>query len=232
MSPRRTVVLPLLAVAAALGFAAAFFRLWRFVIDDAFISLRYARNLALGHGLVYNAGERVEGYTNFLWTLFLALPHLLRVDPIAAGKIANLILALATAWIVYRLGRETIVVPPPAVKVAASGGKAGARRAPGSRAPAARGEPATGAAGGAHAAPGADDAAQLAALAAFLFLAMPAVVLSAAEGMETMLFTFLLALGALWFFTEREPRSFPRSALALAALALTRPDGAVYGPFF
>ena len=231
MSPRRAVVLPLLAVAAALGFAAVFFRLWRFVIDDAFISLRYARNLALGHGLVYNAGERVEGYTNFLWTLFLALPHLLRVDPIAAGKIANLILALATAWIVYRLGRETIVVPPPAVKVAASGGKAGARRAPGSRAPAARGEPATGAAGGAHAAPGADDAAQLAALAAFLFLAMPAVVLSAAEGMETMLFTFLLALGALWFFTEREPRSFPRSALALAALALTRPDGAVFGPF-
>ncbi|MGQ9926550.1 MAG: hypothetical protein ACUVS4_06720 [Chloroflexaceae bacterium] len=40
--------------------------------DDAFISFRYAQNLALGHGLVYNTGERVEGYTNFLWTLMAA----------------------------------------------------------------------------------------------------------------------------------------------------------------
>jgi len=40
--------------------------------DDAFISFRYAQNLALGHGLVYNPGERVEGYTNFLWTLIAA----------------------------------------------------------------------------------------------------------------------------------------------------------------
>ena len=40
--------------------------------DDAFISFRYAQNLALGHGLVYNPGERVEGYTNFLWTLMAA----------------------------------------------------------------------------------------------------------------------------------------------------------------
>jgi arabinofuranosyltransferase len=233
MSARRLVVIPVLAGVVALGFAALFFRLWRFVIDDAFISLRYARNLAEGHGLVYNGGERVEGYTNFLWTLFLALPHLLRVDPIAVGKLANLILAFATAWLVYRLGRETIVVPAPAVKVAASGGEPGARRASGSRAAAARVAPAAGAVG-ANAAAGANGAKEppaLAALAALLFLAMPAVVLSAAEGMETMLFTFLLALAALWFFEEREPQSFPRSALALAALALTRPDGAVFGPF-
>ena len=44
----------------------------RFVQDDAYISFRYARNLADGLGLVWNAGERVEGYTNFLWTLMLA----------------------------------------------------------------------------------------------------------------------------------------------------------------
>ena len=40
--------------------------------DDAFISYRYARNLVQGHGLVYNPGERVEGYTNLLWTLLLS----------------------------------------------------------------------------------------------------------------------------------------------------------------
>lgn len=43
------------------------------IVDDAFISCRYARNLAEGHGLVYNVGERVEGYTNFLWTVLVAL---------------------------------------------------------------------------------------------------------------------------------------------------------------
>jgi hypothetical protein len=41
--------------------------------DDAYISYRYARNLVEGNGLVYNVGERVEGYTNLLWTLLVAL---------------------------------------------------------------------------------------------------------------------------------------------------------------
>jgi len=40
--------------------------------DDALISLRYAWNLAHGHGLVWNPGERVEGFTNPLWTLYAA----------------------------------------------------------------------------------------------------------------------------------------------------------------
>jgi hypothetical protein len=45
------------------------------VTDDAFITFRYARNLVDGHGLVFNPGERVEGYTNFLWTILLAGCH-------------------------------------------------------------------------------------------------------------------------------------------------------------
>ena len=43
-----------------------------FLNDDAFISFRYVRNLLNGHGLVFNAGERVEGYSNFLWIMELA----------------------------------------------------------------------------------------------------------------------------------------------------------------
>ncbi len=54
---------------ALLAWAAA--ESW-FLCDDAFVSFRYARNLLEGHGLVFNVGERVEGYTNFLWTLELA----------------------------------------------------------------------------------------------------------------------------------------------------------------
>ena len=46
-----------------------------FICDDAYIAFRYARNLAEGRGLVFNAGESppVEGYTNLLWVLWLAL---------------------------------------------------------------------------------------------------------------------------------------------------------------
>lgn len=57
-----------LAVAAGLG------RAWqlRWLCDDAFISFRYAERLVRGEGLVFNVGERVEGYTNFLWTMLLA----------------------------------------------------------------------------------------------------------------------------------------------------------------
>lgn len=43
--------------------------------DDAYITFRYARNLLEGHGPVFNPGERVEGYTNPLYTL-LMLPLL------------------------------------------------------------------------------------------------------------------------------------------------------------
>lgn len=39
--------------------------------DDAYISYRYANNLFNGYGLVFNPGERVEGYSNFLYTLLI-----------------------------------------------------------------------------------------------------------------------------------------------------------------
>lgn len=55
-------------------------------IDDAFISYRYAENLATGNGLVFNPGERIEGYTNFLWILLLVLVRPL-VEPVLASKI-------------------------------------------------------------------------------------------------------------------------------------------------
>ena len=64
---------------AVLGMIATSALSWRWfveyhrnVVDDALISMVYARRLALGDGLVFNPGERVEGYTNFLWTVTLA----------------------------------------------------------------------------------------------------------------------------------------------------------------
>lgn len=52
-------------------FIALSFAFFSFTIDDAYISLRYARNLSNGYGLVYSTdgSQPVEGYTNFLWVL-------------------------------------------------------------------------------------------------------------------------------------------------------------------
>ena len=47
------------------------------LFDDAMISMRYAWNFAHGQGLVWNAGEYVQGYTNLLMTLLMSLPNLL-----------------------------------------------------------------------------------------------------------------------------------------------------------
>src|SRR5215203_1855927 len=82
-------------------------RYW-WLVDDAMISMRYARNLAEGSGPVWNVGERVEGYTNLLWTLFMALVHL---APLPDSKtslvvlLANVAIGAATVPLIVRLVR-------------------------------------------------------------------------------------------------------------------------------
>lgn len=41
------------------------------VIDDAYITFRYARNMAIGRGIVYNPGERFQGGSTPFFTLLL-----------------------------------------------------------------------------------------------------------------------------------------------------------------
>ena len=56
------------------------------LFDDAMISMRFAKNFAEGNGLVWNPGETpIEGYTNLLWVIFMAIFHLF---PIPAPKIS------------------------------------------------------------------------------------------------------------------------------------------------
>jgi hypothetical protein len=61
-----------------------------YVKDDAYIEYRYAANAAHGHGLVFNIGDApVEGFTSFLWTLFLVLPAWLHLPLLLVGKLAG-----------------------------------------------------------------------------------------------------------------------------------------------
>jgi hypothetical protein len=75
---------------AGIALAAAGVSAWAFspvAFDDAFISYRYANNLVSGHGLVFNPGERVEGYTNFLWVMFSAAAIATGADPFTVTRL-------------------------------------------------------------------------------------------------------------------------------------------------
>jgi arabinofuranosyltransferase len=78
-------------------------RLFDFVTDDAYISFRYARNLALHGQLVFNLGERVEGYTNFLWTVILAVGIKLGLGPVMLSRLLGVGFAIATLAVVVRM---------------------------------------------------------------------------------------------------------------------------------
>jgi arabinofuranosyltransferase len=76
------------------------------VVDDAYISFQYARNLLLGHGLVFNPGERVEGYTNFLWTVLSAGLLGLRLDPLLGTQVLTHALGFVLVVLAVSLARQ------------------------------------------------------------------------------------------------------------------------------
>ena len=55
--------------------------------EDAYITFRYARNFAVGNGLIYNPGERVMGFTSPLWTLWSALGWRLFGSPVEWARV-------------------------------------------------------------------------------------------------------------------------------------------------
>ncbi|HVR08266.1 MAG TPA: hypothetical protein VMW75_09480 [Thermoanaerobaculia bacterium] len=98
------------AAAACLGYLGI--ELWQlggglgWPLDDSWIHLQFARNLAAGHGLSYNAGELVTGSTAPLWTALLALLAYLPGSPLAWAQLAGALLYLAGVDATWRLARE------------------------------------------------------------------------------------------------------------------------------
>jgi hypothetical protein len=99
-------------VALAFAGLAAFFSHSYFhnVVDDALISVHYGENLAQGHGAVFNVGERVEGYTNFLWMLVSAVLYwparALGIELVHALVAVNVLVAAAVVAMVLLLSRR------------------------------------------------------------------------------------------------------------------------------
>ena len=74
-----------------------------FTQDDAFISYRYVKNLINGDGLVFNPGERVEGYTNFLWIILLSICAKFGLDIIVLSKILGVASGSVTLFLLYKI---------------------------------------------------------------------------------------------------------------------------------
>lgn len=84
---------------------------YHFLFDDAMISMKYAKNFAEGNGLVWNKNynEKVEGYTNPLWTLYMSLPHFLKIKISKTSlfiKISAMIFLLVNFILIFLLMKD------------------------------------------------------------------------------------------------------------------------------
>ena len=88
--------------------------------EDAFISLRFAQNLAAGHGFTWNVGAPpVEGYTNFLWVVLCAGAIKLGLNALFFAQAIGLASGIGLILLTYRAGRELLGWPEPAALVPA-----------------------------------------------------------------------------------------------------------------
>ena len=78
-----------------------------FFIEDAGISFAYARNAAMGEGFVgYPGGERVEGFSNPLWTFTLSALYFFGLDPWTSSKILGAVFGSLALCSVYGISRR------------------------------------------------------------------------------------------------------------------------------
>jgi hypothetical protein len=154
--------------------------------EDAYITYRFAKNLAEGNGPVFNAGEKVEGYSNFLWMAFISGAYRLGFDMPGFSRFVCWLSNTVTFFLVWLIpfrffsvrGFSSLVTP----------------------------------------------------LLYVLFLPFSYI---AASGLETALYTALIALCTLTILWARD-RALPFAAasLLLLLIALTRPEGILFSAFY
>lgn len=105
--PRQYFTARLLIIVSIIVLPILIFDLINFSVDDVFIPLRIAQNLVNGNGMVYNAGEYVEGHSDPIWVL--ALTGLMMILPaysdpmymLWVAKIMSAVFGLGTIALTY-----------------------------------------------------------------------------------------------------------------------------------
>lgn len=108
-----TTGLPRLALGVAtllcclyLGSEVFVFSRLAFPLDDSWIHLQFARQMADGHGLTYNGDQWIPGSTAPLWTALLAVGILLPVNAMVWAKLLGILAFLAAVIASDRLAVE------------------------------------------------------------------------------------------------------------------------------
>ncbi|MBL8841180.1 MAG: sulfatase-like hydrolase/transferase [Planctomycetes bacterium] len=119
---RATLAVALLLAVATVAVATWHAQLLQFFCDDSYISYRYSENFAAGKGLVWNEGERVEGYTNFLWVILVGagMKAGFGAEPVslALGLLFLAIALVASARLTWKLtGSLAFAAVPPLLLV-------------------------------------------------------------------------------------------------------------------
>jgi arabinofuranosyltransferase len=89
------IIIFLILLSVVLGF------LYRFIQDDAYISFIYSRNLIRGDGLTW-FGNYVEGYTNFLWVIWIAVGFILKIEPVLWTQISGITFFALTVYFSWK----------------------------------------------------------------------------------------------------------------------------------
>src|SRR2546423_15171837 len=100
---RLSASIPIAIAIFAIVIRIVLLRITHCTIEDAYITLRYADNIAHGYGFVYNHGERVLGTTTPLFTLILAFATWLGMDGLAVGKAISILADGAICLLIARL---------------------------------------------------------------------------------------------------------------------------------
>ncbi len=84
-------------------------------LDDSYIHLQFARQLASGHGLAYQGDDLVPGSTAPLWSALLSLVFLLPIDKVVGAKLLGVACSVLAGIAVWRLATRVVTGRPLAV---------------------------------------------------------------------------------------------------------------------
>lgn len=83
----------------------------KFLQDDSFITFRYVENFIHGNGLVFNIGEKVEGYTNFLWLLLLSVFAIFKFDLLSTSQYLSVGFGVLILFAAYKTSQLINIQP-------------------------------------------------------------------------------------------------------------------------
>ena len=83
---------------------------YQFIQDDAYTTFRYVKNFLGGKGLVFNTGEYVEGYTNFLWVIILSVSGYLGFNYVFVSQILSVCFGVLSLIVVYFISAKFVFI--------------------------------------------------------------------------------------------------------------------------